>query len=119
MKATGIDAVYFAVTDVPRAKTFYSGLLDVAEVTMESEHAVEFVLRDGSAFGFGKYSHEKWVPSGCVLFHVDDADAAAQSIASLGGRLLGEVRDFPNCRAQWCEDPDGNSLVLHQRKAGA
>lgn len=116
MKATGFDAVYFAVQDVPRAKAFYSGLLEVREVSGESEHHVEYVLPDGNAFGFGRYSSGEWKPSGCVLFAVADADAAAAQVEPLGGKLVDGVRDFPNCRAQWCEDPDGNSFVLHQRK---
>lgn len=117
MKARGIDAVYFSVNDVKRAAAFYRAILDVSEVTMESDHAAEFVLPDGSAFGFGKYSDGQWRPSGCVLFSTGDVDAAAALVEPSGGKLVDGVRDFPSCRAQWCEDPDGNSLVLHQRKS--
>lgn len=116
MKARGIDAIYFSVTDVPRAAAFYRHVLEVAEVTMESDHACEFVLPDGSAFGFGKYSDDKWIPSGCILFAVADVAAAAAGVPEAGGKLIDGVREFPTCHAQWCEDPDGNSFVLHARK---
>ena len=115
MKATGVDAIYFAVRDVARAKAFYSQLLEVAETTMDGDHGVEYVLPDGTAFGFGKYGDE-WVASGCVLFTVADVDQARTTVENAGGKLLGDVRDFPKCRALWCEDPDGNSFVMHQRK---
>lgn len=118
MKATGIDAIFFAVNDVPRAIAFYKELLDIKETSFETvEHGAEWVLADGSAFGVGKYPG-KWAPSGCVLFAVPDVEAAAARVPQIGGKLLEGVRDFPACRSQWCEDPDGNSFVLHQRTSG-
>ncbi|HVA37334.1 MAG TPA: VOC family protein [Candidatus Dormibacteraeota bacterium] len=113
--ATGIDAVFYSVKDVKRALAFYRGVLEIRAVTWESEHGAEFILPDGTAFGIGAYQSGEWKPSGCVLFAVDDVEAAAACVAELGGKLDGEVRTFPTCRAQWCEDPDGNSFVLHRR----
>lgn len=117
-RAVGIDAVYYSVKDVKRAITFYRELLEVAEVTFESEHGAEFVLPDGSAFGVGAYSDGEWRPSGCVLFAVADVEAIVQRVPELGGKLEGELKTFPSCKAQWCRDPDGNSFVLHQRSLG-
>ena len=114
-KATGIDAVFFSVRDVKKAIAFYKELLDVRETSFEGDHGAEFVLGDGSAFGVGSYTDGEWVPSGCVLFAVPDVAAAAKKVAELGGKLDGELREFPSCFAQWCEDPDGNSFVLHRR----
>ena len=116
-RAHGVDAIFFSVRDVARGIAFYRGLLDVRETTFESEHGAEFVLADGNAFGVGSYAEKPWAPSGCVLFAVDDVAAAAERVKALGGTLEGEVRDFPKCQAQWCEDPDGNSFVLHRRTA--
>lgn len=116
VKATGIDAVFFSVKDVPRAIRFYRDLLEIADTTFESEHGAEFVLPDGSAFGVGAYSSGDWRPSGCVLFAVPDVLAAAARVKELGGKLEDEVKEFPTCHAQWCQDPDGNSFVLHRRK---
>jgi predicted enzyme related to lactoylglutathione lyase len=116
MKATGVDAIFFSVTDVPRAFAFYRELLDIKDTSFETEeHGAEWILADGTAFGVGKYSSGEHTPSGCVLFAVPDVEAAAKRIPELGGKLVNEVREFPKCKAQWCEDPDGNSFVLHQR----
>ena len=112
-KATGIDAVYYSVTDVPRAAAFYKGILDVTETTWESEHGAEFVLADGAAFGVGKLGEHR--ASGCVLFAVSDLASARPQVEKFGGKLDGDVREFPVCVQQWCFDPDGNSFVLHQR----
>lgn len=117
-RASGMDAVYYSVKDVPRAIAFYRALLDVRETSWENEHGAEFILADGSAFGVGAYSSGEWAPSGCVLFSVPDVDAVAARIKELGGKLVDDIRDFTSCRSQWCEDPDGNSFVLHQRVAG-
>jgi hypothetical protein len=73
-------------------------------VTFESEHGAEFVLADGNAFGVGAYSNGEWRPSGCVLFAVPDVAAAAARVTALGGKLEGEIRNFPACQAQWCEE---------------
>ena len=117
-RATGVDAIFYSVKDVKRAVEFYREVIDVAEVTWESEHGAEFILHDGFAFGVGAYSGGEWRPSGCVLFAVPDVEAAAARITGLGGKLEGDVKTFPSCRAQWCQDPDGNSFVLHQRTLG-
>jgi predicted enzyme related to lactoylglutathione lyase len=117
IRAGGIDAVFYSVTDVKRSIAFYRGLLDVRETTFENEHGAEFVLLDGNAFGVGAYSSGEFRPSGCVLFAVLNVVEAAARVPALGGKLEGEVRTFPTCQAQWCQDPDGNSFVLHQRKS--
>ncbi|MDE2571365.1 MAG: VOC family protein [bacterium] len=117
VRARGVDAIFYSVKDVQRALAFYRELLEVREVTWESDHGAEFILPDGTAFGIGAYSSGEWKPSGCVLFAVADIEAAAARVVGLGGRLDGEVRSFPACRAQWCEDPDGNVFVLHLRTA--
>jgi predicted enzyme related to lactoylglutathione lyase len=114
-KATGVDAIYFSVKEPQRAAAFYREVLQVAETSWENEHGAEFILPDGTAFGVGAYSSGEWKPSGCVLFAVADVEAAAARIPPLGGKLVDDVKTFPMCRAQWCEDPDGNSFVLHQR----
>lgn len=115
-KATGIDAIYYLVSDVPRAAAFYKALLDVAETSWESEHGAEWVLKDGSAFGVGKIPGAPQVPSGTVLFSVASLEALTPRVTELGGKLNGEVRELEPCRQQWCLDPDGNAFVLHQRK---
>lgn len=116
-KAKGIDAIYYSVTDVPRAATFYKALLDVKETSWESEHGAEWILQDGSAFGVGKIPGAAHSPSGCVLFAVPDVEALIPRVTELGGKLTGELRDLEPCRQQWCLDLDGNVFVLHQKKS--
>ena len=116
-KATGIDAIYYSVSDVPRAAAFYKALLDVKNTTWENEHGAEWILDDGSAFGIGKLPGAGQTTSGCVLFAVPNVEALTSRVTELGGKLSGELRDLEPCRQQWCLDPDGNAFVLHQRKS--
>jgi len=115
-KSIGIDAVYYSVTDVPRAAAFYKELLDVKTTSWESEHGAEWILDDGSAFGVGKLPGAPHVPSGVVLFAVADVAALTPRVTELGGKLTGDLRDLEPCLQQWCLDPDGNAFVLHQKK---
>jgi len=116
-KATGIDAIYYSVSDVTRSAGFYKALLDIKQTTWENEHGAEWILDDGSAFGIGKIPGADPAPSGCVLFAVPDVAAMTPRVIELGGKLSGDLRDLPPCFQQWCLDPDGNAFVLHQRKS--
>jgi predicted enzyme related to lactoylglutathione lyase len=115
IKAIGVDAIFFSVTDLPKSLAFYRELLDIRDTSFEGEHGAEWILPDGTAFGIGRYSSGEYKPSGCVLFTVDDVEAIAPRVAELGGKLIDGIRTFAHCKAQWCEDFDGNSFVLHQR----
>jgi predicted enzyme related to lactoylglutathione lyase len=111
----GVDAIFFSVRDVPKAFAFYKALLDIRDTSFENEHGAEWILPDGTAFGVGKLSTMEHKTSGSVLFTVDDVESIAPRVPGLGGKLIDGIRTFPHCKAQWCEDLDGNSFVLHQR----
>jgi uncharacterized glyoxalase superfamily protein PhnB len=55
--------------------------------------------------------------SAYLVIWSDDADAAYARAVALGARSLTPPRDFlTNLRNAWVEDPDGNSVVLVQRR---
>jgi predicted enzyme related to lactoylglutathione lyase len=51
-----------------------------------------------------------------MSLEVDDIEAMTAKIKAAGSDV-GEVHDFPNCRAMFFKDPEGNNLSLHQRKS--
>jgi predicted enzyme related to lactoylglutathione lyase len=114
-KVSGVAAVYYAVKDMPRATAFWKSLLDIAETSFEFDGATEWVLRDGSAFVIGTFGGE-WAQSRGTQFEVTDVEATSELVNQLGGRIVGDLRDFGGCNMQWCEDPEGNSFILHHRK---
>jgi lactoylglutathione lyase len=49
-----------------------------------------------------------------LSFYVDDRDAAAAHLVSLGGTVLEETRTSPGIDLVFLEDPDGNRIELMQ-----
>ncbi len=118
----GIDAVYYMVEDVARARTFYEGALgfqpsfvsDAGEWT-----GVEYELPTGQTFGLGKNAQAPWRPSGGVMIAVEDVADATRRVADGGGKVLAGPMDGPVCSMTWCEDTEGNTFSLHHRKDGS
>ncbi len=107
------------VTDMKRARAFYEGALGL-KATMESAGGlwVEYEV-GGGTLGIGSYG-ETWKPSPdgtCVAFEVDNLDAEVARLKAKGVPVPVDVMDTPVCRFAIVCDPDGNKLMLHQRKA--
>ena len=54
---------------------------------------------------------------GAVALEVDDFDAAISRLKQSGALFRSEPFDTPVCRMAVISDPDGNSIILHKRKA--
>ncbi len=119
----GIDAVYYMVKDVARARRFYEEALGfapsfVAEAGAEWE-GVEYEMPTGQTFGLGKSSGAPWRESGGAMISVDDVGAATERVKAAGGKVHAEPFDSPVCIMSWCEDTEGNTFSLHHRKDGS
>jgi predicted enzyme related to lactoylglutathione lyase len=107
------------VTDMPRARKFYEGMLGL-KPALEGAGGmwVEYEIGQGT-FGIGNYG-EVWKPSDqgtCVAFEVDDLDAEMARLKSLGANIHMEIMDSPVCRFAIVCDPDGNKIMFHKRNA--
>jgi predicted enzyme related to lactoylglutathione lyase len=119
----GIDAVYYQVQDVARARRFYEEALGfvpsfVAEPGGEWE-GVEYEMPTGQTFGLGKSAAAPWRPSGGAMISVDDVAAATERVKSAGGKVHLDAFESPVCFMSWCEDTEGNTFSLHHRKDGS
>lgn len=118
----GIDAVYYMVRDVVRARAFYEGVLGF-QPSFVSESGdwtgVEYEMPTGQTFGIGKNDDVPWRASGGVMISVEDVNAATERVAQSGGKVLFGPMDSPVCVMTWCEDTEGNALTLHHRKDGS
>ena len=106
------------VTNMPRAREFYEGLLGL-KPAMESGGGmwVEYEIGNGT-FAIGCYG-EVWKPSDqgtCIAFEVDDLDGELARMKSRGAKLHLEATDSPVCRFAIICDPDGNKVMIHKRK---
>jgi len=119
MKITEIAFTGTPVTDMPRARAFYEGVLGL-KPTMESAGGmwVEYEIGNGT-FGIGCYG-EVWKPSTdgtCIAFEVEDLDAEVAALKAKGVQFALEPMASPVCRFSILCDPDGNRIMIHKRNS--
>lgn len=112
----------YPVTDIARARRFYEGLLGL-QVTIQFEHEgrhwIEYDI-GRATLAISNMSAEKWKPSPdgpSLALEVEDFDAALAALKAAKVKFFLEPMDSGVCRMAVIADPDGNSLVVHQRKA--
>lgn len=111
----GIDVHTYLAKDHKRAVAFYRDALGLP-LTTELSHGGEFELADGSTFGVWQMQDGSWHPSAGVMFSVDDCEAAVERYRDRGVTILDGPFDTGDCFMAVCEDTEGNSFLLHQRK---
>ena len=110
----------YPVSDMARARAFYEGTLGLGPSPSGAQSPwVEFDLPGGGCFAITTVTGQE--PSaragGTVAFEVEDLPTLVASLKAKGVAFLDEKIESPVCRMAVCVDPDGNSLLLHQRKA--
>lgn len=112
---TGIDLIGPTVPDLQRSLAFYRDKLGLVP-TVEGEDGAEFHFPDGTTFGLWQppadsgFSHHF-----TIMFAVADAKAASERFRELGA-TLNEPMESPVCHMAAGTDPEGNSIIIHQRK---
>ena len=110
--------VFYPVTDVARARSFYEGLLGL-KVGFQIEFApgqwwIEYDIA-GQALAISNAMPGK--TASALALEVADLDAALTAVKAAGADIANEVMVFPPCRMFIVKDPDGNEITLHHRKA--
>jgi len=122
MKVNEIAFSCYPITDVPRAKAFYEGVLGLTP-TMDHDlgekgHWIEYDIGPGT-LSLGKYDGFKPTGDGCTVgLEVEDFDAAAQAMQAAGVPVTMGPIETPVCHMLFIADPDGNPLIIHKRKPG-
>ena len=121
MKFTSFSYACYAVTDVPRARAFYEGVLGLkpGDVWDGGETAfIEYEVGiDTLAIGKGAPNFIPGKAGATVALEVDDFDAALKELKDKKVKFLMETYDGPACNMILIEDPDGNQIMIHRRKA--
>ena len=113
----GLDAVFYKVKDMGRARAFYEALLGV-KPSIESEYWVEYDLPDGTTFALAN-DPEGWTEGHGLMLGAVDREQLAARAKELGGTITDRKFETDSCGAYECIDPEGNYLYFHQRKAEA
>lgn len=116
---TGLDFVYLPVSDMERAKRFYREVVGLAAIDAGTGAWQEYDL-GGPALALVDAAHygmpAEPVTTGAVAIATHAFDQDAQRLEAQG-RLKQPPCDSPSCHAAFASDPEGNAIVLHQRKA--
>ena len=110
----------YPVTDIARARAFYEQLLNLsvsAQFEHEGKHWIEYDIGPGT-LAISTMSSEQWKPSAdgpSAALEVEDFDEAIRVLRAASIPFLVEPMDTGVCRMAIIPDPDGNSLVIHQR----
>lgn len=107
-----------AVTDHARARKFYEDVLELAPGPTAMEGMwVEYEV-GGATIGVG--CHPDWKPSRdgtSIAFETDDIDATIAKLKERGVTFEMDKLETPVCFMAQFRDPDGNKLLVHQRKS--
>jgi predicted enzyme related to lactoylglutathione lyase len=117
---TGVDFVTVFVKDYPAALKFYGELLGL-------EHSVDYEKIPAGEFETGNLTLQvmdaasvgrEFTPNGHpIALHVDDVEAARADLESKGIEFLADTLDSGVCLMAFFNDPDGNTLMFHNRYA--
>ncbi len=110
----GLDFFILQTTDMARSRAFFEALLAIAPSMEYKDFYVEYELPDGSTFAIGRDPEAEFMPTGGIVFGVEDATDARARVEALGGSYVKQYGG-EHCTAAWCRDPDGNVFGLHQR----
>jgi predicted enzyme related to lactoylglutathione lyase len=110
----GIDLTAYLVQDPQRAIAFYRDVMGMTPTAIDDEgRGAEFTLADGSTFGV--WRPEEGGSGGAIMFAVDDARAAVEHYRARGLEVS-DVTESPVCFMAFASDPEGNMIIIHQRK---
>ncbi|AHF92403.1 glyoxalase [Opitutaceae bacterium TAV5] len=112
-----IAFIVYPVSDVARARAFYSGVLELAETANRDNAWVEYDIGHGTLAITHTFEHLQPGAKGAVVaVEMADLDAVASILERKGIPWATGPFDSPACRGGSIRDPDGNELILHQRK---
>ena len=118
MRATKIGFVGIPVTDVPRARRFYEGVLglNVSDQMMGGQWIEYSIGPDTLAIG---NVGEQWKPSHegtCAALEMENFDEAIAQLKKAEIEFDAEPFETPCCHMAVVQDPDGNKIIIHKLK---
>ncbi len=113
---TGLDMAAYLVSDAARAIAFYRDVLGLEPTAIDEQgRGAEFALPDGSVFGVWR-APDGPTSGASNMFAVADIQAAVTQFRARGLELSPPM-ETPGCWMSFGQDPDGNGIIIHQRKA--
>src|ERR671936_900653 len=121
MKPRAVDFVSYTVTDMNRSEAFYRDALGLRVTTQRGEPGtrsngfMEFEA-GGTTISLTKLPEPH--PNAIVALAVEDVGAAVEELRGKDVPIRMEPLETPDCFMAVVADPDGNQILIHQRKDG-
>lgn len=114
----GIAFFVYPVSNVPRARRFYEGALGLKLESSFQGQWIEYDVK-GTTFAIATKDkkHQPARHGGTAAFEVGDLDAMVKRLRKRRVRFVQAPSETPVCRFAIVADPDGNQIIIHQRKA--
>jgi predicted enzyme related to lactoylglutathione lyase len=120
MKILEFAFICYPVTDIKRARSFYEGTLGLTrQAQPDDDEKIWFEYEIGPhTFSIG--SHESFKPSNdgpTLALEMENFEEAISHLKSREVKFQMDPIETPVCRMAIIQDPDGNKLLIHKRKA--
>jgi catechol 2,3-dioxygenase-like lactoylglutathione lyase family enzyme len=120
VNVSGVDFICVPTQDYDKAEAFYGDVLGLERSkrwgnmpAREFETgSLTIALMQPDAFGL-EFEHHS-LP---IALHVDDVAEARKELEAKGVKFEGDIVDSGVCHMAYFQDPDGNSLMFHNRYA--
>lgn len=110
--------VAYVVSDMTRARRFSERTLGLKVAGNFGNECLEYDL-NGATFAITtmRPDHRPGTVGALIAFEVEDPDFVLERMRFLGVPLTKPMQTTPVCRFAVISDPDGDEVVLHQRKS--
>ncbi len=112
MEVRGIDFTVYLVSDMERSVEFYTDLIGKEPDSNWDNTYVEWVINDAA---FGLYKAGANPGGGQVAFNVENLAESLAELQAKGIKVVQDMEETPVCRMAAIADPDGNSVILHEK----
>ncbi len=121
MKVRAVDFISFSVTDMDRAEAFYRDVLGLEVEVPRGGPGTRgngYMELDAGGTAIGLVSLADLHPNAIPALAVEDVAAAVEELKAKGVGIAMDTIETPVCWMAVIQDPDGNRILLHQRKNG-
>lgn len=119
MNYRAIDFVVVFVADMTRAVNFYRDTLGISLAEGDDDYHPVWNELDTHPVTIALYANEETAGSNASIgLAVADVASAVEELRGMGHMVVMEPIETPVCWMANVRDPDGNMLILHQRKDG-
>lgn len=121
MKPRAVDFISYSVTDMDRSEAFYRDVLGLDVEVPRGEagtRADGYMELDAGGTAIALTVLPQLHPNAIVALGVEDVSAAVEELRGKGVPIAMEPIETPVCFMAVVTDPDGNQILIHQRKDG-